>query len=54
MSGHETRIERDEMVDPKENGVFIKREDEAANQLPDVEENLGKSVLFMSTMMQMG
>ena len=41
MSGHETRIEKDEKVGPKENGVFIKKGDEAANQLPDVEENLG-------------
>ena len=33
------------------NGVFIKKGDEAANQLPDVEEKLGNSVLFMATMM---
>ena len=51
VSGHETRIERDEKVVPMENGVFIKKGDEAANQLPDVEEKLGNSVLCMSTMM---
>ena len=45
VSGHETRIERDEKVVPKENGVFVKKGDEAANLLPDVEEKLGKSVL---------
>ena len=50
VSGHETRIERDEKVVPKENGVFIKKGDEAANLLPDVEEKLGKLVLFMSIM----
>ena len=50
VSGHETRIERDEKVVPKENGVFIKKGDEAAKQLPYVEEKLGKSVLFMSIM----
>ena len=51
VSGHEMRIERDEKVVQKENGAFIRKGDEAANLLPDVEEKLGKSVLFMSTMM---
>ena len=32
------------------NCVFIKKVTEEANLLPDVEEKLGKSVLFMSTM----
>ena len=51
VSGHETRIERDEKVVRKGNGACIKRGDEAANLLPDVEEKIGKSVLFMFTMM---
>ena len=50
VSGHETSIERDEKVVPKENGVHIKKGDEAANLLPDVEEKLGQSVLLMSIM----
>ena len=48
VSGHETRIERDEKVGPKDNCVFIKKGDEAANHLPDVEEKFGKSVLLIS------
>ena len=50
VSGHEMRIEKDEKVAQKENGEFIRKGDEAANLLPGVEEKLGKSVLFMSTM----
>ena len=50
VSGHERRIERDEKVVQKETGAFIRKGDEAANLLPGVEEKLGKSVLFMSTM----
>ena len=50
VSGHETRTERDEKVVPKENGVFIKEGDEAANLLPDVEDKLGNSVLFITKM----
>ncbi len=45
------RIERDEHVVQKENGAFVRKGDEAANLLPDVEYKLGKSVLCMSTMM---
>ena len=47
----EMRIETDEKVAQKENGAFIKKGDEAANLLPDVEEKLVKSVLLMSTML---
>ena len=50
VRGLEMRIERVEKVGPKENGVFIKKVTEEANLLPDVEEKLGTSVLFMSTM----
>ena len=51
VSGHERRIASDEKVVQKKYGAFIKNGDEAANLLPDVEEKLEKSVLFMSTMM---
>jgi hypothetical protein len=45
------RTEKVEKVGPnEENGVFTKRVTEEANLLPDVEEKLGQSVLFMSTM----
>jgi hypothetical protein len=38
-------------VGPKEeNGVYIRKVTEEANLLPDVEEKLVKSVLFMSIM----
>ena len=50
VSGHEMRIERDKKVVQKENGAFIKKGDEAANLLPDVEDKLRKSVSFMPTM----
>ena len=53
VSGHEVRIERDEKVGPKENGVSIKKKRvaEEANLLLDVVEKIGNFVLFMSTMM---
>ena len=52
MSGHGTRLERDEKLGHKEmTHLSDNKGDEAANLLPDVEEKLGKSVLFMSTMM---
>ena len=41
VSGHEMRIERDEKVGPKENGVFITRVTQEANLSPYVEEKLG-------------
>ena len=47
VSGHKTRIERDENVVPKQNGVFIKKGDEAANQLLEVEEKLGQLVVHV-------
>ena len=50
VSGHEMSIERDEKVVQKESGAFIRKGDEAANLLQDVEEKIVKSVLFMSTM----
>ena len=50
VSGHETRIEKGERVVQNENGACIKKGDEAANLLPGVEEKLGTSALFMSTM----
>ena len=50
VSGHEVRIDKDKKVVHKENGAFIKKGDETANLLPSVEEKLGKSVLFVSTM----
>ena len=50
VSGHEMRIKRVEKVGLKEDGAFIKKVTEEANLLPDVEDKLGKSVLFMSTL----
>jgi hypothetical protein len=51
VSGHETRTEKVEKVDHKEeNGVYIRKVTEEANLLLDVEEKLGNVVLFMSTM----
>ena len=50
VSGLEMRTEKVETVGPKESGVFIKKVTEEANLLPDVEEKLGQSVLFMSIM----
>jgi hypothetical protein len=51
VSGHERRTEKVEKVGPKEeNGAYIRKVTEEANLLPDVEEKLGKSVLFMWVM----
>ena len=51
VSGQEMRTEKVAKVGHKEeNGVYIRKVTEEANLLPDVEENLGNFVLFMSIM----
>ena len=54
VSGHEKNIEKGERVVQNENGACTKKEDEAANLLPGVEERLGNFVLSTSTTTQMG
>ena len=55
VSGHEMRTDKIEKGGSQGgNCVFIKKVTEEANLLPAVEEKLGKSVLFMSTMLYNG
>ena len=55
VSGQETKTEKVAKVGHKEeNRVYIRKATEEANLLPHVEEKLGKSLLFMSTMIYNG